>query len=101
MLHKLITNLGHHLPYNQWLFLLTAYEIGKGRWMPRLVVIEAAQLPAHGSNVSSLCSRLHTQGLIDVQTVPNGVNNGTIEVKLTPAAKALIRTAFETAQKAA
>jgi len=101
MLHKLITNLSHQLPYNHWVFLLTAYELGKGKWIPRMDVIEAARLPDHGSNVSSLCSRLHSAGLIDLRTVPNSVNSGTIETKLTPAAKEIIRTAFETAQKAA
>jgi Mn-dependent DtxR family transcriptional regulator len=101
MIHKLITTLRNHLSTNEWLFLLTAYELGKGGWVSRIAVIEAAELPQHGSNVSSLCGGLNKLGLIGMKIVPNARNQGSYEVKLTPEGKALIRKAFESAQNLA
>jgi DNA-binding MarR family transcriptional regulator len=99
MIHKLITTLRKQLSNNEWLFLLTAYELGKGGWVSRIAVIESADLPQHKSTISSLCNELNQRGLIGMKIVPNGSNQGSYEVKLTPEGKALIRKAFESAQQ--
>ena len=99
MLHKLISFLHHQMAFNHWLFLLTAYEWAKSDWIERIKVIEAAKLPAHGSNVSELCSRLQTTGMVLVKTLPNGTNSGTVYVKLTPTARQILREAFQSVKK--
>jgi hypothetical protein len=101
MLHKFIVTLRNHLAPTEWLFVLTAYEMSKGDWIPRTDVVNAAQLSGHAPNISKICGRLQSQGMIELRTVPNRVNGGTIEAKLTPVAMKLIRTAFRNAQQAA
>jgi DNA-binding MarR family transcriptional regulator len=101
MLHKFIVTLRAQLPLNQWLFLLTTYELGKHGWISRQDVVNAAQIPVHSSQVSRLSSELQNIGLLDVRTAPNSVNQGSIEVKLTPKGKQFIREAFEGANGSA
>lgn len=97
-LYPLINHLKAQLPMNQWHFLLTAYEIGKSQWIERSAVVRAAQLPDHASNVSELTSRLRTQGYLEIENRPNGINQGTIHIRLTRPARDLLRDAFTRAQ---
>lgn len=95
MIHRLIAYLKGETNFNQWLFLLTTYEIAKHEWVERLQIVRAARLPEHASNVSELTSKLVNAGLIDVITQPNGRNAGTIHVRLTPESRRMIRAAFK------
>ena len=97
MLHKLITILNGQFSYNQWLFLLTCYELSKGKWIRRRDVYDATNLSNKSSNVSATMSQLRKLGMLHEEKRLNGINDGDWWVKLTPDARAVLEGAYKAA----
>lgn len=99
MIHPFIISLNARFTYNQWLFLLTCYELSKGRWIKRADVYSAAGLPEKStSNTSHLMKQLRELKMLHEEKRTNGINGGTWFIKLTNEARNVLQDALRTAE---
>jgi hypothetical protein len=99
MLHPFIIILNGQFTHQQWLFLLTCYELSKGQWIRRKEVYSAAGLPDKStSNTSHLMKQLRELGMLNEEKRPNGVNSGDWFIKLTKEARDILKGAFKAAE---
>jgi hypothetical protein len=96
MIHPFIITLNSQFTYNQWLFLLTCYELSKGQWICRRDVYRAAGLPEKStSNTSHLMKQLRELRMLREEKRENKVNGGTWFIKLTKEARDILEGAFK------
>lgn len=101
MIHRLIAQLQRHRTFQQWLFILTTYELGKRGWVRRADIVQAADF--NGNTIKKLVNELMLRGDIQQRKVPEQgePGGGHMEVRLNDIALTDLQVAFNLARTAA
>lgn len=101
MVHIVIEHLRTRLPDNQWLFLLTAYELNKRDWQERRDILARLSIADKASVIKPLTEGLANLHLIETKKTRSGPSITSCQIRLTPHGRAEIQAAFKLAQLAA
>ena len=98
MLHLVIEHLRTRLPDNQWIFLLTAWELNKRDWQERRDILARLSISDKASVITPLTEGLVKLGLIETKKTRSGPSITSCQIRLTRDGRAEIQAAFKVAQ---
>jgi hypothetical protein len=95
MIHPLVKHI-RSLSNGRGLFLLALWEIAGRGWIDRITIVHAATDSArNNSRHRMIASDLEKAGFIETAFVPNGVNKGTCQIRITKKGQEWLQEGYE------